>query len=323
MYLIRLGYACINTDLRDSGIFTSRGLTLATAKTKGLAYIKKLVMDNVDDLLKILIYNEGHGIRFYRISSCIFPHLGNPKLGEEADYNLDFVKDKLKLVGEFARKHGHRLSSHPGQFVQIGSPNAEVLRQSVVDLANHVALFQMMNYGPEDGTVLIIHGGGVFGDKVSTLKRWKENFLKLSPDIRKYIALENDENNYSVMDLLPLCEELQIPFCLDIFHNKISKNRVAITKKLMLRIFNTWKVRQIIPKIHISEQQEGLRRGAHSRTLDKIPLYIFKLPKMFDTSLDIMLEVKDKEISVFKMYYKYFKIGMDITGRITYTCLVE
>ncbi|XWV25513.1 UV-damage endonuclease [Tupanvirus deep ocean] len=313
---IRIGYACINTELRDFDIFTSRGCILKTFNEKGIEHTKKIVMENIDDLLKILIYNEAHGIRFFRISSCIFPHLGNPSASYS--YDIDFAKDKFKTVGNFIKKHGHRITAHPAQYCQLGSPNEEVVKQSFIDLENHVLIFKAMNLKPSDGSVLIIHGGGTFGDKAATLLRWKENFLKLPVHIREYIALENDEIGYGIMDLLPFCEELKIPFCLDIFHNQVSKDRVPITKKLMRRIFATWHIRGLIPKMHVSEQQEGLRRGAHSKTLNKLPLYLLKLPSMFKTNLDIMLEVKDKEVSVFKMYYRYFDILMDQNGRIDY-----
>lgn len=313
---IRLGYACLNMDLRESDIFTSRSLILKTAHEKGLEYIQKLIMENLDDLLKILIYNEAHGIRFYRMSSCIFPHLGNPKL--DFNYELDFVKDKLKMIGKYAKKKGHRLTMHPGQFVQLGSPNPEVVGRSIVDLENHAQLLKMLGYSPTDGSVMIIHGGGTFGNKEETLKRWKENFLKIPTMVRNYISLENDEIGYGINDLLPVCEELGIPFCLDIFHNRVSKNKIPITKRLIKRIHATWKHHSGIPKIHVSEQQIGLRTGAHSKTIDELPLYLFRLPNILNSPLDIMLEVKDKEMSVFKMYYKYFDIKMASNGRITY-----
>ncbi len=97
-----------------------------------------------------------------------------------------------------------------------------------------------MNLKPKDGSVMIIHGGGTFGNKKETLERWKKNFYKLPENVRQYIALENDEYSYGIMDLLPVCEELKIPFCLDIFHNRVSKDKVPITKSLLQRIFNTW-----------------------------------------------------------------------------------
>lgn len=316
-YPIRLGYACINTDLRDYGIFTSRNVTLRMITQKGVDYIKELALQNIDDLFQIIIYNEAHGIRLFRISSAVFPHLGNPLL--PVTYDLQFAKPKLKLIGEYARQHGHRLTMHPGQFVQLGSPNSEVVSRSMTDLVNHAQLLKMLGYGPTDGAVLIIHGGGTYNDKMTTLTRWRHNFLSLPVSVRHYVVLENDETNYGVLDLLPLCEELQIPFCLDIFHNNISKDHVVMTRKLMERIFNTWRIRSIIPKFHMSEQQVGLRRGAHSKTIDNLPSYLFTLPEMFKTPLDVMLEVKDKEVSVFKLFHRYFDAHIDATGRVTYT----
>lgn len=316
-YPIRIGYACISNQLRSYDIFTSRSLTLATANVKGIEYIQQLVLANVDDLLKILIFNEAHGIRFFRISSCVFPHLSNPKLAD-SDYDLNFVKNQLKAIGSYAKAHGHRLTMHPGQFIQLGSDRDEIVLQSAKDLANHVQLLQMLGYTPADNSVLIIHGGGTYGSKTETLVRWKRNFLILPSIIKSYISLENDEFSYGVDDLLPVCEELNIPFCLDLFHNKISKDRVSITKGLIKRIFKTWSRRGMVPKFHFSEQEPDLRKGAHSKTLDSLPIYLFRLPILFKTPLDIMLEVKDKDTSVFKIYYKYFNIKMDANGRITY-----
>jgi UV DNA damage endonuclease len=316
-YQIRIGYACINTELRDYDVFTSRSLILKTATSKGIDYVKQLALENIDDLFKILIFNEAHGIRFYRISSNMLPHLSNPKF-EFGNYDLDFIKNKLKIIGSYAKNHSHRLTAHPSQYVQLGSPNENVYKQSIVDLENHVKLFKAMNLNPTDGSVLIIHGGGTFGNKQAALERWEQNYLKLPTDIQEYIVLENDENNYNPTDLLPICEKLNIPFCLDIFHNRVSKDRIPITKNLIKRIFATWLKRGLIPKIHVSEQQVGLRRGAHSKTLNRLPLYLLRLSTMFKTPLDIMLEVKDKEVSVFKIYHKYFDIKTDHTGRVDY-----
>jgi UV DNA damage endonuclease len=316
-YTIRLGYACINTELREFDIFTSRSLILKTARDKGFSYINGLIKSNIDDLLKILIYNEAHGIRFFRITSCLFPHLCNPQL-TESNYDIDFVKDELKMIGKYARLHGHRLTTHPGQYVQLGSNNDAVVKQSIIELENHAKLFKYLGLTPNDGSVMIIHGGGTYGDKISTLARWQENFHKLPKWISQYIALENDENCYSITDLLPFCEENQIPFCVDIFHNQVSKNRIPITKKLMGKIFDTWLKKGLQPKLHYSNQEPGLRRGTHSKTINKIPRFFLRLPSIYHTSIDIMLEVKDKEVSVFKIYYRYFDIKMDSSGRIYY-----
>ncbi len=40
---------------------------------------------------------------------------------------------------------------------------------------------------------------------------------------------------------------------------------------------------------------------------------------MFNTNLDVMLEVKDKEVSVLKMYHKYYNIRVDEKGQKHYS----
>lgn len=57
-----------------------------------------------------------------------------------------------------------------------------------------------------------IHMGGIYGDKETTLARFKENYrTKLSDGIKARLVLENDEICYNVDDLLPVCNELEIP----------------------------------------------------------------------------------------------------------------
>lgn len=57
-----------------------------------------------------------------------------------------------------------------------------------------------------------IHMGGVYGDKPTTLARFKENYTTKLPDkIKKRLVLENDEICYNVDDIMPVCNELEIP----------------------------------------------------------------------------------------------------------------
>ena len=50
----RLGYACINTELRKKNIFSSRTCRLATLESKGIEYVKNLALKNLKDLQTIL-----------------------------------------------------------------------------------------------------------------------------------------------------------------------------------------------------------------------------------------------------------------------------
>ncbi len=316
---VRLGYACINTELRDNGIlengkkrsvFCSRSVTLKTYRDKGPDIAIEKAMENIRDLKIILEYNEKLGVRFFRITSNLFPHYGNPKI---SNYSIDFADDLLRDIGEYARRMNHRLTFHPGQYVQLGSHNASVVKQSIEELRIHADIFRRMGLEPHMGSVMIIHGGGHYGDRHISLGRLKStlSYMKIEmPYIFKYISLENDEI-YSVSDILPICEELNIPLTPDYFHDTINSisyvtGRPMDIYSLTERILNTWRVRNIKPKCHLSGQKKGARRGAHSNCIDSIPKKLLNLCSAND--MDIMLETKDKEKCVIEMLHKHFKL---------------
>lgn len=301
---VRLGYACISVEKRAEGVFCSRSLTLKTLQTKGIEEAQRLALLNIEDLKTLITYNEFHGIRFFRITSNLFPHMENPLA---VAYNIDFARDKLAEVGALGRKYGHRLTFHPGQFCQLGSPRPSVVEQTVRDLTLHANIFHAMGYTPTLGSVMIVHGGGVYGDRTAALERWANTYNNMREDVRQFISLENDEFSYSVMDLLPLCEKLKIPLCVDFFHHEVGHADLfdIFDPVLIKRVMNTWHIRGIKPKIHWSNQAEGKRRGAHSDDIRNIPKKIMDI--CIEYGCDIMLESKLKDQTVFKMLKKHFK----------------
>lgn len=320
---VKIGYACICLDLKNKDIYSTRTLTLGSIVKKGLDEAKRLALENVRDLAKIIQHNESMGIRFFRITSNLFPHMENPKLllGEngkgssgDSTYNIEFAREELATVGKIARQYGHRLTMHPGQYVQIGSKDERIVEQSLRDITLHAQILAAMGMTPELGSVIIIHGGGTFGDKPAAIERFKKNFKRLDPDVRKYVALENDEFQYSIGDLLPVCEELSIPLCVDFFHHLVMNRRAAVkntpadinvySRDVFSRVMSTWKKRGIKPKCHWSQQREGARDGSHSDCVDEIPRAILELAH--ENSIDIMLEVKHKDRCVHMIYEKHF-----------------
>ena len=54
--------------------------------------------------------------------------------------------------------------------------------------------------------------GGIYGDKETTLARFKENYTtKLTDRVKSRLVLENDEICYNVDDIYPVALELNIP----------------------------------------------------------------------------------------------------------------
>jgi UV DNA damage endonuclease len=310
----RIGYPCISAVLREKDIFCSRTLTLKTLEEKGIEAAKALALKNIEDLITIIEYNERNALRMFRITSNLFPHLENKRALEQ--YTIDFAREDLARAGKLARSYGHRLSMHPGQFCQLGSPRDEVVEQTVRDLNMHASIIYAMGYKPELGAVLIIHGGGSFGNKEETLKRWETNFKKLPKSTQELIALENDDYQYTTLDLLPLCERNKIPLCIDFFHHQcLGENQFDIfDKKLIKRVMNIWMSRGIKPKCHWSNQMPDMRKGAHGDCVKDIPKKILDVCKKY--GCDIMLESKLKDICALKMYKKYFNKSVSKDGRV-------
>jgi UV DNA damage endonuclease len=192
--------ACLNTYLRTSfpPIFCSRTCRIDTIlkqgpwPSSGLAFVQSLGLQNARDLSKMIEWNEKYQIRFLRVSSEMFPFASHAKYG----YDLDFAYPVLREAGNLAMKYGHRLTTHPGQFTQLGSPRPEVIEASVKDLEYHSQLLRGLGLeGQADrDAVMILHMGGMFGDKAATLNRFRENYTTLlSEDIKRRLVLENDD----------------------------------------------------------------------------------------------------------------------------------
>ena len=160
---------------------------------------------------------------------------------------------------------------------------------------------------------MILHLGGVFGDKEATLNRFRENYAKLPANVKKRLVLENDDVSWSVHELLPLCEELNIPMVLDFHHHNIIFDAEQIregTKDIVdmfPRILATWKRKNITPKMHYSEPTPpaitGRQRRKHNPRVATLP--------PCPPDMDLMIEAKDKEQAVFELMRTFKLPGFD------------
>ena len=168
---IQLGLCCINTILRAQKppVFCSRKMIIRTVKEKGIDVLKEKILQNLADVIKMIEWNEQNGIRVLRLSSELFPHKSNPRV---VDYTFDFALDILKKIGDKAREYGHRITFHPGQYNVVGTPNEASFIQTINDLSYHASVLDHM--GMDKTSVMVVHGGGVYGDKQKTLERWKK-----------------------------------------------------------------------------------------------------------------------------------------------------
>ena len=160
---------------------------------------------------------------------------------------------------------------------------------------------------------MILHLGGVFGDKAATLDRFRENYKRLSQGIKDRLVLENDDVSWSVHDLLPVCEELNIPMVLDFHHHNIIFDADKIREgtkdivEMYPRILATWERKKITPKMHYSEPTPsaitGRQRRKHSPRVAMLP--------PCPPTMDLMIEAKDKEQAVFELMRTFKLPGFD------------
>lgn len=328
----RLGYACLNTYLRSATppVFSSRTCRIASILehrhplkdpsqpehptknrpdksqpadvAKGQAYVEALGLANAKDIVKMLRWNDRYNIKFLRLSSEMFPFASHDVYG----YKLaPFASETLAEAGRVAAELGHRLTTHPGQFTQLGSPRKEVITAAIRDLEYHCELLDLLKLPPQQDrdAVMVLHMGGVFGDKEATIARFKESYAKLSQKIKDRLVLENDDVCYTVHDLLPVCEELNIPLVLDYHHNNILfdpdhlREGTLDIMSLYDRIGATWTRKGITQKMHYSEPCLGALTARQRR---KHSPRVYTLPPCAP-DMDLMIEAKDKEQAVFEV----------------------
>ena len=303
---IQLGLCCLNSTLREKKppIFTSRKMIVKTVNEKGIDALKEKITQNLKDLVVLIEWNEQNGIKVFRLSSEMFPHFTNDKT---PSYTLDFAEPLLKKAGDLAKKYNHRLTFHPGQYNVIGTPHVEIFEKTVKELCYHADVLNLMGMGKD--SVMVIHGGGVYGDKIKTIERWCENYKKLPEKITERLVLENCEKCYSIEDCLEISSKTGIPVVFDTHHFECYNilhpdEKFKKPGEYIENILETWKKKNIKPKFHVSEQGKG-RCGHHSDYIEVLPDYLLDIPEKYGMEIDIMIEAKAKEKAILKLYRKY------------------
>lgn len=284
-----IGYACLVYGVYG---FKLKSCRLSNSDEKNLIEITN---HNLEVLSKMLIYSVSNGIRLFRISSDIIPLASHP----EVDFNWRGIfSAELEALGDLIKSHGIRVSMHPGQYTVINSNKPEVIDKSILDLNYHCEFLDSL--GLDSTHKIVLHIGGVYGDKVSAVERFKSSYICLKSNVKSRLIIENDEKSYNISDVLSIGKELGMPVVLDNLHHSI--NSPAEQKSEFEWIYEaglTWKSGDGPQKIHYSQQRSDGKPGSHSQSID-ISSFLDFYSSLREPLPDIMLEVKDKNISAIK-----------------------
>jgi UV DNA damage endonuclease len=163
--------------------------------------------------------------------------------------------------------------------------------------------------------VIIVHGGGVFGNKEETITRWIHQFKLLPQNVRNRLVVEHCEYCYSPDDVLKISHGCEIPVVFDTHHYSCyqqihPKEHITPINELLHQIVKTWGKRT--PLFHISQQGSG-RIGHHSDYITEIPKYLLDFLSEYKSDnkhfkINLEVEAKMKELAIMKLYKIYPQI---------------
>jgi UV DNA damage endonuclease len=280
----------VNLSLGKHGSSSRTCLLRNAARTQ----LESLTRANLEGLFNVLRWNASQRIGFFRISSGIVPLASHPKAQWSWKKTL---AQELADIGHFIKSTDMRVSMHPGQYVVLNSPNRSVAEAAKAELRYHADFLDQL--GLSTRHKIILHVGGVYGDRYASIQRFSKEFRALSKNVRPRLVLENDERSYGSEDVVSLCEELGIPMAFDYLHHTALTGRLP-ERKLLKDVCESWSTTDGEPEFHYSAQRPSSRRGSHADMVDLQDFLRF-LKVMPSKNVDLMLEAKAKDLALLRL----------------------
>lgn len=260
----------------------------------------------------IFDYLDQVDIRMYRMASAIAPYASHPDLKGFRDQPQRFAEELAEL-GARAKELRLRLSTHPGQYTVLNSTAPETVDAAVTELEVHAELLDGMDLGPE--CVIVLHVGGIAGDKQAAKDRFVRGFERLSERAQKRLVIENDDRSFGLADALEVSGRTGCPVVWDVLHHHcFDPDGIPDDEALRLAVA-TWprgvtaKMHYSSPvtAIHVRKVKEGRRTievptppqlRAHADMIDPVGFTWFLDHVKKDARVDVMLEAKAKDVAL-------------------------
>ncbi len=264
---------------------------------------------SIEALHGILDYLAEVGIRMYRISSDFVPYATHPEL-TRFHRQIEEHAVELGRIGRYADRLGIRLSLHPSQYVVLNAEDEEIAAKARRDLDSQARLLDAMEQGAE--AVVVLHVGGVYGDRRAALDRFAARYPRLSEPARRRLVIENDETSFTIRDCLWIHERVGVPVVFDHQHHRLNPGGMSVRSAARAAL-RTWP-RHVVPKIHFSSARldgREVKRGKAVRIeppllrqhADFVDPWTFAelLHELRDLGFDVMIEAKAKDLAVLKL----------------------
>ncbi len=294
---LRLGLCCLFCEQPIT--FRNRQAVHLSGRSRQeqLELLSATILHNALSLEKALVYCRDHHIGSFRLSSRFLPLKTHPQLAYRLEElpRAPEISRQLQLCRRFARENDLRITFHPDQFTLLSSPRPDVTDNSLRELVYHAEVAEEVG-----ADVIMIHAGGAYNDKKTTLARLEQTVEKLPEMVRRRLAFENDDRIYSPADLLPLCRRTGIPLVYDVHHHRCNPDGLT-EQETTAEALGTWGRE---PLFHLSSPREGWvarDRRSHHDCID-----IVDFPECWHgLRLTVELEAKAKEVAVARFRKDY------------------
>lgn len=290
----------------------------------------RVSLDYIDRILDYLDHND---IRMYRMSSDLAPYVTHPDLPQFHGMIRECQRE-LSAIGRKARELNIRLSFHPSQFIVLNSPDPELVRKSILDLAAQAEMLDRMELGPE--AVVVIHVGGAYGDRPQGNVRWVKAWKTLPEHVQRRLVLEHDDLRFSAADVLWIHEHTGVRLIFDYQHFWCFNPEQLDLCETFEKILRTWP-KSVRPKIHFSSPRSELRQlerinrktgeketvtmyppwTGHADSCNPFEFCTFMRMIPAKREFDVMLESKAKDLSLLRLRGDMMRYAPDIAVRFT------
>lgn len=283
-------------------------------------------------LRDIFEYLRSQRIRMYRISSDLAPYVTHPDM-PQFHGQIEECAAELEAVGRLAQEADLRLSFHPSQYVLLNAPDEDLARRSALDLNAQAEMLERMGLGPE--AVVVTHVGGVYDGREAARERFVRRFERLPEVTRRRLVLENDDQRFSVADVLWIHRRTGIRLVFDNLHHHNCNPEGMPLREALAACLATWPA-EVTPKVHFSSPRTEMRVTErkdpatgrketvlqppdwtnHSDYVNPFEFIAFLREAAGLRPFDVMLEAKAKDLALLRLRQDLARFAPDLAEMI-------
>ena len=290
---------------KENRITTNRSMVKKTFLERGIGYASETALLNAKDLIKVIKWNNDHGIKMYRMSSDIFPWASEYEFTDLPHF--EEIRQTLLEAGDEAKRGGQRITFHPSPYGVLASVRGDVVTNAIKDLRQHAEIMDLMGLDQTHFYPINIHVNTTQPTKEEAAQRFCDNFHLLPDTVKKRLVVEVDDkkSQFTAVDLYHMVHsKIGIPITFDYLHNKCNPS-VNTEEEALALCLSTWP--EGIPAItHYSDSRKDhedplCKEVAHSD-------WLYEKIETYGMNFDIELEVKMKEKALLEYNTKIEKV---------------